>query len=89
MTDWMSGGISYDTSPVDDDDRTIDLPLDEQLKLSAAYARHGERFDYAIGATLMYLGDGKVDQTAQGVRFKGEFDSNFALFVGGTVKYEF
>ena len=82
-------GISYDTSPVDDDDRTIDLPVDEQLKLSVSYGRNGERFDYAIGATLMYLGDGKVDQTAQGVRFKGEFDTNYALFVGGTLRYEF
>lgn len=82
-------GIAYDTSPVDDDDRTIDLPLDEQLKLSAAYARDGEKLDYSIGATLMYLGDGKVDQTAQGVRFKGEFDNNYALFIGGTLRYEF
>ena len=44
---------------------------------------------YALGATLIYLGDGKVDQTAQGVRFKGEFDTNYALFVDGTVRYEF
>ena len=86
---YASFGIAYDTSPVDDDDRTIDLPLDEQLKLSASYGRDGERFDYAIGATLMYLGEGKVDQTAQGVRFKGDFDTNFALFVGGTLRYEF
>jgi len=85
----FSMGISYDTSPVDDDDRTIDLPVDEQLKLSVSYGRNGERFDYAIGTTLMYLGDGKVDQTAQGVRFKGEFDTNYALFVGGTLRYEF
>ena len=35
------------------------------------------------------LGDGKVDQTAQGVRFKGEFDNNYALFIGGTLRYEF
>ena len=86
---YASLGISYDTSPVDDEDRTIDLPLDEQLKLSASYAWDGERIDYAIGATLMYLGDGKVDQTAQGVRFKGEFDNNYALFVGATLRYEF
>jgi hypothetical protein len=65
------------------------LPLDEQLKLSASVAREGERIDQAIGATLMYMGDGKVDQTAQGVRFKGEFDTNFALFIGGTLWCEF
>ncbi len=37
----------------------------------------------------MYGGDGKVDQTAQGVRFKGKFDTNLILFVGGTVRYVF
>ena len=85
----VSLGISYDTSPVDDEDRTIDLPLDEQLKISASYARVGKSLDYSIGATLMYMGDGKVDQTAQGVRFKGEFDTNYALFVGATLRYQF
>ena len=30
----LSAGVAYDTSPVDDKDRTIDLPLDEQLKFS-------------------------------------------------------
>ena len=82
-------GVGYDSSPVDDDDRTIDLPLDEQLKVSMAYARKGKTLDYSIGATLIYMGEGKVDQIAQGVRFKGEFDKNYALFLGGTLRYEF
>jgi len=30
-----------------------------------------------------------VDQTAQGVRFKGKFDTNMALFLGGTLRYVF
>lgn len=33
----MSVGFAYDSSPVDDDDRTFDLPFDETMKLSAAY----------------------------------------------------
>ena len=85
----VSVGISYDSSPVDDDDRTIDLPVDEQFKISASYAHVGARLNYSIGATLAYLGDGKVDQTTQGVRFKGEFDTNYALFLGGTLRYAF
>ena len=28
-------------------------------------------------------------KTAQGVRFKGEFDTNLILFVGGSVRYVF
>jgi hypothetical protein len=85
----LPAAVSPARSPADDDDRTIDLPVDEQFKGSASYAYTGEGFNYSIGASLMYMGDGKVDQTSQGVRFKGEFDTNYALFVGGTVRYEF
>ena len=41
------------------------------------------------GASIMYAGDAEVDQTAQGVRFKGEFDTNLVYFLGGTVRYTF
>ena len=83
-------GFSYDSSPVRDKDRTIDLPFDETYKLSAAIGWHLDReLSFALGGTLMYFGDGKVDQTAQGVRFKGEFDNNVAMFLGGTLRYVF
>jgi len=83
-------GFSYDSSAVDDDDRTIDLPVDEQVKFSAAYAWKGDKkLDFAVGATLMWAGNGDVDQTAQGVRFKGDFDKNYFLFLGSTVRYQF
>ena len=81
-------GFSYDSSPVSDGKRTIDLPMDEQFKLSAGMGIQGsERLSYALGATLMYAGEGKVDQTAQAVRFKGKFDTNLILFIGGSVRY--
>jgi long-chain fatty acid transport protein len=86
----FSMGFSYDSSPVDDDDRTLDLPFDETYKLSASYAWRGEgKFDYALGGSLVYLGDASVDQTNQGVRVKGEYDTNLILFLGGTLRYEF
>ena len=85
-----SVGFSYDSSPVSNKDRTIDLPFDETYKFSAAYAWKGnKKLDFGLGATLMYIGEGKVDQTAQGVRFKGKFDTNMALFLGGTLRYVF
>lgn len=85
-----SVGLSYDSSPVSDGKRTIDLPMDSQLKLSAGMAvDHSDGLDYSLGATLMYGGDARVDQTAQDVRFKGEFDTNLILFVGGSVRYVF
>ena len=79
-------GVSYDSSPVSDANRTIDLPMDYQLKFSAGLAADtADRFDYALGATLMYGGDASVDQISQNVRFKGDFDDNLVLFLGGTL----
>lgn len=80
-------GALYDQSPVQDEDRTIDLPFDEQLKLSGTYAWNaGQRRSYAISATLILVGDGKIDQTAQGFRFTGEYDENYLLFVSATMR---
>lgn len=85
-----SVGMSYDSSPVRNKDRTIDLPFDETYKFSASYFWKGSKqLNFGLGATLLYFGDGKVDQAAQGVRFKGEFDTNMALFMGGTARYVF
>ncbi len=83
----ISFGFSYDSSPVSDANRTIDLPFDESFKFSTSYSVLGAgNLDYAFGATLFVFGDGKVDQTAQGVRFVGEFDSNHMLMIGATIR---
>ena len=85
-----SVGFSYDSSPVDDEDRTFDLAVDRQIKISAGYFRDTDgRFDYAFGATLMHAGDNAIDQTSQGVRVKGEFDKSWLLFLGATLRYRF
>lgn len=83
-------GISYESSPVEDDKRTLDFAVDELWKLSGSYAWKGKnKFDYAVGATLYLIGDAPVDQTAQGVRVVGDFDKNMFLFLGGTLRYVF
>jgi len=83
-------GISYESSPVKDKHRTFDFPVDEIWKLASSYVWAGEKnLDYSIGATLYMMGDAKIDQTSQGVRASGEFDSNLLLFIGGTLRYVF
>jgi len=83
-------GLSYESSPVDDDDRTFDLPVDELYRLSASYSWTGSRrLDFSLGGSLMMFGDTKIDNTVQGVRVKGDFDSNYILFLGGTLRYVF
>ena len=48
-----------------------------------------EKWKYGLATTVMYMGDGKVDQTTQGERFKGEFDTNVMFIVGGMISYDF
>ena len=83
----MSFGVSYDSSPVEDENRTIDLPFDETYKISGSVGWRGKGIaSYSFGATLYIIGDSKIDQTAQGVRFAGEFDPNAILFLSATVR---
>lgn len=89
---YMSGGVSYDSSPVSDSKRTADLPVDEQVRLSVGYGKEftGEHdYGFALGATYLWLGNGKMDQVAQGERYKGEFSTNHILFLSATLKFLF
>ncbi len=81
-------GVSYDSSVVDDDKRTIDLPLDESWSFSGSYASDNpDTWDWSLGLTLQVFGDAEIDQTAQGVRFAGEFDDYYILYAGGTIRF--
>jgi long-chain fatty acid transport protein len=83
-------GMSYDSSPVSNHDRTADLPLDEQFRVAAAYAKNNPiGLSYSFSTSYVYFGEGKMDQTAQDVRFKGEFDTNYLIFVAASVHYRF
>jgi long-chain fatty acid transport protein len=87
---FITTGLGYDSSPVSDADRTADLPMDEQVKFGMSYGKIGKgNLDYAFGFSYIWLGTGTIDQTAQGVRFKGEFDTNSLVFVGANLRYRF
>jgi long-chain fatty acid transport protein len=83
-------GLAYNSSPVDDRDRTVDLPLDSIFTVSLGFARNvSKSFTYGIGATVMVNGDAQLDQTTQGVRFAGKFDKNIIFLVGGSAQWRF
>ncbi len=77
---WMlQGGIAYDTSPVDEEDRTPDLPVDRQIRYAV-----GAEYDWSetqtIGVSFVYadLGDAEIERTL----FSGEYGENHFLFFG-------
>jgi long-chain fatty acid transport protein len=86
----ISIGFAYESSPVKDEYRTLDFPVDEQWKLSAAYGwKHSDSMSFSLGATLSFVGDAALEQTAQRVTVSGDYDTNFLAVVGGTFRYEF
>lgn len=86
----MAMGVSYDSSPVSNNDRTADLPLDEQVRVAAAFGKENPiGLSYSFSGSWVYFGEGKMDQTAQGERFKGEFDTNYLVFIAASVNYRF
>lgn len=86
----FSFGLSYDSSPVKDKRRTFDLPVDAYYKVSAAYGMEGKgNLSYSLGSTLMLIDDAGITQTSQGVTASGEFDKNYILFLGASLKYVF
>ena len=83
-------GVSYDSSPVTNKDRTADLPMDEQFRVAAAFGKENPiGFSYSVSGSWVYFGEGKMDQTAQGERYKGEFDTNYLIFIAASVNYKF
>lgn len=92
-SDWiLSAGLAYDSSPVDDADRTIDLPLDRQIRVGIG-AEYEKRDDFVLGFSYVYLdaGDAEVDQTGGPLSgdIRGEFDRNAVHFLNVNARWRF
>jgi long-subunit fatty acid transport protein len=83
-------GLNYSSSPVSDSKRIILLPLDESVTLSLGVAHNASKtLTYSLGGAVVFSGDADVDQISQGVRFKGDFDTNVAFVLGGSLQWRF
>ena len=77
LEDWLwSIGFAYDSSPVDDNDRTPDMPLDRQIRYAT-----GLQYDWGenitLGTAYEYLdaGDAKIEQ--RGGPLKGDLNGDY------------
>jgi len=83
-------GIAYDTSPVDAEDRTADMPVDRQIRYTI-----GTQFEKSekltIGCTLEYvdLGDAEINNSNPNNGLIGEYKNNdmFALVINFNWKF--
>ncbi|WP_245586485.1 OmpP1/FadL family transporter [Metapseudomonas resinovorans] len=87
-----SMGLGYDSSAVDDEDRTVDNPMAESWRLAAGvnYAVE-EGLDLHMAYTLIWLGDMDVEQTKQrsGNSLSGSFDNSSLHVIGGGATWRF
>jgi long-chain fatty acid transport protein len=80
LENWLwSVGFAYDSSAIDDDDRTPDLPLDRQIRYATGL-QYDWRENVTLGAAYEYLDGGaaKIDQQGGPLQgdLKGDYKSN-------------
>ncbi len=79
----LRAGMAYDTSPTNENDRTADMPIDEQFRyaIGADYQRDS---GLKISGTLVYAdyGDGEISNSGDRnvIGFSGDYKSNEIWF---------
>jgi long-chain fatty acid transport protein len=90
----LSAGVAYDDSPVDDEDRTPDMPLDRQIRYATGL-QYDLSEDVTIGAAYTFLdtGDAKIEIDGADKPLRGElvgdYSSNYVNFFNVNVVYRF
>ncbi|MHC5113821.1 MAG: OmpP1/FadL family transporter [Planctomycetota bacterium] len=87
----LRGGISYDSSPVDDDKRLPDIPVGEQWRFSVGYQHDfGEGKIFGATYTMIYT---PMDVTnvalPNGAVLNGEYDPSFLHILGLTFTLQY
>ncbi|MCO7631251.1 OmpP1/FadL family transporter [Pseudomonas guariconensis] len=85
-------GLGYDSSAVDDDDRTVDNPMGEAWRLATGINYQvDEGLDLHLAYTLIWLGDMDVEQTKarSGNTLSGSYDNSALHIIGGGATWRF
>ncbi len=88
----LSMGISYDSSAVEDEYRTADLPVDEQLRFAFGFTRNiSDVLEYSLGGSYVDLGDGRITTQNQplpaALTYEGKYKDNYMISLFGTLRY--
>lgn len=87
-----SVGLGYDSSAVDDKDRTVDNPMGEAWRLATGVNYQvDEGLDVHAAYTLVWLGDMDVDQTKSrsGTTLSGTYKNAALHIIGGGATWRF
>jgi long-chain fatty acid transport protein len=88
----LNTGLSYDTDPTSPDNRTADMPLDEQWRFAVG-AVHERASGMTIGAHLVYADYGSADidrsELLPLVGFTGDYKDNNLIFFSVSLGWKF
>jgi long-chain fatty acid transport protein len=87
-----SMGLGYDSSIVDDKDRTVDLPTAATWRLATGFNYSVDKeLDVHFAYTLIWFGDMDVDQTKQrsGATLSGSYTNTYLHIIGGGAVWRF
>jgi long-chain fatty acid transport protein len=88
----MNLGVAYVASPVDDDDRTLYLPLDDTWIFGIGVERELANGDiFTVNLEYIDIGEAPVDQenSALSGRVKGEYENNYAVLLDLSYRFNF
>ena len=90
---WLySLGFAYDSSPVDDKDRTPDMPLDRQLRFGTGLQYDWNK-DITVGVAYEYFdaGDAEINQQGGPLQgsLEGDYKTNEIHFFNATLIWRF
>lgn len=86
----LMAGVAYDSSPVSNGDRTVDLPIDEQIRYAMGMTyQYSKRITFGTAYELIDLGDAKVNQTQLGNNIEGKYNTNYLHILNINMNYKF
>jgi long-chain fatty acid transport protein len=78
-------GVAYDSSPVDDEDRRAELPVDRQIRVSTSASwQHSKRVRIGTYITYMDLGSAEIGSSDF---FAGDYDPNRIWQIGANLHF--
>lgn len=84
-------GVGYDSSAVDDDDRTVDNPMNETWRLATGLNyKVDEELSLNLNYTLVWLGNMDVEQSKRnGDSVSGDYRNSALHIIGGGATWRF
>jgi len=87
---FLNFGVNYASSPVNDENRIIQLPVDDAWTLSLGAAHSfSKSLTGSLGGAVVLGGSAPVDKVLQGFHFVGNFRTNTVIVLGGSLAWNF